>query len=481
MNADVSSIFSRMGYALLVAVAAGSLGVTACNVQSAATVGSAETPDGAATAEASNVMDQSNPIEADASVEGLDDGGASPDAIATDVDAGPGSAICRYPAGVEAAGDAANHGCFAAPSGQSCQVSNGATVLADGAVLGGTEDCSAMCPGAHYEVTCRSASLMGSIPDPDSTLGCTVIPIPTPSDTLFYCCPCVGAGDASDSGATVEASDATDGSSAADACADVDSGSCTALPTSTEDAGTLILQAFGGASGEVAAQVPLLEPGVGQEQTCTDPLDAGACQLTSCTLGGVGSPGMGYGNFGPMSASVGTTIVPLTYGGFGYPTVYFPSSVTLGTGGTMTFHGGNGVSIPTFDVAATIPGLAVITSPVPETDGGAAIIDTSQDLTVTWVPISIGQIHFTLSAGYEGVMGGGLAVTVACTFGGSAGAGVVPRTLLSSFMGMSGTSPTYAGIESELDETTTVDGLTIVTQSYQNSPTTSHDFDVTLQ
>jgi hypothetical protein len=219
----------------------------------------------------------------------------------------------------------------------------------------------------------------------------------------------------------------------------------------TGDAGTLILQAFGGPSGEVAAQVPLLEPGVGQQRTCTGPLDAGACQLTSCQLGGIGSPGPGYGNFGPMSASVGTTTVPLSYDGFGYPTVYFPPSIALGTGGTMRFRGGNGAGVPTFDVSATIPGLAVIMSPVPTTDGGAALIDTSQDLSVTWLPISIGQIQFQLNGGSSDV--GGVAISVACTFEGASGAGVVPQALLSSLKEMSGASPTYAGLSSELDAT----------------------------
>jgi hypothetical protein len=197
-------------------------------------------------------------------------------------------------------------------------------------------------------------------------------------------------------------------------------------------------------------------------------------------LGGIGSPGGGYGNFGPMSASVGATTEPLTYNGTGYGTVYFPSSVTLGTGGTMTFHGGNGASIPTFDVPATIPGLAVITSPVATTDGGAAIIDTSQDLSVTWLPFPIGQFDFQLNGGASS-QPGGVAITIACTFGGAAGSGVVPHTLLSSMKAMAGTSPTYAGVSSMLAATTVVDGLTIVTQSYQSSPTAVRNFNVTLQ
>jgi len=145
----------------------------------------------------------------------------------------------------------------------------------------------------------------------------------------------------------------------------------------------------------------------------------------------------------------------------------------------MTFRGGNAPGVPAFDVSATIPGLAVITSPVPTTDGGAAIIDTSRDLLVTWVPISIGQIEFGLSGGSSSI--GGVAISVACTFDGASGSGVVPRTLLSTLKEMSGTSPAVAGMSSELEATTVVDGLTIVTQSYQRSPTTGRDFNVTLQ
>jgi hypothetical protein len=245
------------------------------------------------------------------------------------------------------------------------------------------------------------------------------------------------------------------------------------------DAGNILLQAFGGMSGEVAAQIPLLEPGVGQEKTCGAPTVAGACELTSCQLGGIGSPGRGYGNLGPITASVGATTVSLDYNGTGYPTVYFPSSVTLAAGGTMTFRGGNGAGVPRFDVSATIPGIGVITSPVATTSGGAAIIDTSQDLTVTWRPIPIGQIKFGLRGGTTSV--GGTAVSVACTFGGASGSGVVPRALLSSLKQMSGASPTYGSLSSELDATTVVDGLTIVTQSFQNSPPSGREFDVTLE
>jgi hypothetical protein len=139
----------------------------------------------------------------------------------------------------------------------------------------------------------------------------------------------------------------------------------------------------------------------------------------------------------------------------------------------------SGAGVPTFDVSATIPGLAVITSPVPTTDGSAVIIDTSEDLSVTWLPISIGQIHFRLDGGSS--IPGGTAIAIACTFEGASGSGVVPHTLLSSLKEMAATGPTYAGLSSELDATTAVHGLTITTMSYQNSTTMNRDFNVTLQ
>jgi uncharacterized protein YceK len=97
---------------------------------------------------------------------------------------------CHYPANVEAASDAAGAGCLASPPHSICQVSNGATIEADGSVSGGTESCQPLCPASNYELTCTGAPIMGSIPDPDPSLKCQVIPIPTPSNVLFYCCPC---------------------------------------------------------------------------------------------------------------------------------------------------------------------------------------------------------------------------------------------------------------------------------------------------
>jgi hypothetical protein len=72
-------------------------------------------------------------------------------------------------------------------------------------------------------------------------------------------------------------------------------------------------------------------------------------------------------------------------------------------------------------------------------------------------------------------------VSIACTFGGADGSGVVPHALLSSMKDMGGANSTYASVGSELTVTTVIDGLTIVTQSYQSSPTAVSSFNVTLE
>jgi len=217
---------------------------------------------------------------------------------------------------------------------------------------------------------------------------------------------------------------------------------------------------------------------VGQVRTCADPITAGACQLTTCQLGGIATPGPGT-DFGAVTVSVGATSMSLTFMGGNYPGVIFPASVTLGVGGIMRFHheatrGG----APAFDVDATIPGLAVLTSPLPATPDGGATIDTSSDLSVTWSPIPIGQIHFRL---YEGAtMVGASTSSIACTFDGACGAGSVARVLLSSLKQMTASS-TYAGMSPDLNVTNVINGLTILTQSYQSPATTVSDFAVTLQ
>lgn len=66
---------------------------------------------------------------------------------------------------------------------------DGTIVAPDGAVVTGT--CHSPCTQDEYTLTCLgSSSLVGAIPAPDTSLGCSAIPVPTPSNVLFYCCPC---------------------------------------------------------------------------------------------------------------------------------------------------------------------------------------------------------------------------------------------------------------------------------------------------
>jgi ABC-type Fe3+-hydroxamate transport system substrate-binding protein len=93
---------------------------------------------------------------------------------------------CTYPPLAVTYSDASGSGCKPEAPGKICQVSNGATVLADGGVVNGTETCTSLCGDSQYELSCMEAPSA----NPDPSLGCTVIPIPTPADVTLYCCPC---------------------------------------------------------------------------------------------------------------------------------------------------------------------------------------------------------------------------------------------------------------------------------------------------
>jgi hypothetical protein len=103
---------------------------------------------------------------ADAAV--ADAASAGKDAAAESLPADAGKA-CVYPAGSDTSTDAGSGnfvGCQPGPA-------------------------SNMCDQSSYTMTCHGSGTMpASIPQPASALNCKVIPIPTPSNALFYCCPC---------------------------------------------------------------------------------------------------------------------------------------------------------------------------------------------------------------------------------------------------------------------------------------------------
>jgi hypothetical protein len=102
---------------------------------------------------------------------------------------------CTWPTAADTFNADAGEGCSPRSMFDICEVPSGSTILADGGVLtpdGGVEVCSDACSPTEYELTCNSASpdTGDQIPAPDPSLGCKAIPIPTPSNVLFFCCPC---------------------------------------------------------------------------------------------------------------------------------------------------------------------------------------------------------------------------------------------------------------------------------------------------
>ena len=116
-----------------------------------------------------------------------------PDAAAPDGSVLPDGGACHWPASASTFSDASGSGCTPRAGFGTCEVSNGGTGEPDGTIIppdiaNGT--CTNACSPSQYALTCVGAALTSAIPAPDTSLNCRVIPIPTPSDVLVYCCPC---------------------------------------------------------------------------------------------------------------------------------------------------------------------------------------------------------------------------------------------------------------------------------------------------
>jgi hypothetical protein len=79
---------------------------------------------------------------------------------------------CRWPEGASSPADASSKGCFPRSGFTMCQVA------ADG-----SQSCQDACTPKQYALTCDEAT-------PPAAWGCKAIPIPTPANVVFYCCPC---------------------------------------------------------------------------------------------------------------------------------------------------------------------------------------------------------------------------------------------------------------------------------------------------
>jgi hypothetical protein len=114
-------------------------------------------------------------------------GVVSSDATETEDSAVEKPGACTLPAGVTAGNGYPypEQRCLAQNTGQLCVVTSdaSATIMLDGAVTGGTEMCSPFCEASEFEMICESAN-------PDPSLDCQIIPIPTPADESLYCCAC---------------------------------------------------------------------------------------------------------------------------------------------------------------------------------------------------------------------------------------------------------------------------------------------------
>ena len=110
---------------------------------------------------------------------------------------------CAWPGTADTFDPAAGTGCIPRSMLQICEVPSGSVIdPATGAITtpaGQTVMCDAACSPAEYAVECRGplpadapGSTTASVPEPDAALGCRVVPIPTPPNVSFNCCPCGG-------------------------------------------------------------------------------------------------------------------------------------------------------------------------------------------------------------------------------------------------------------------------------------------------
>lgn len=112
--------------------------------------------------------------------------GASSDGAASDAHASDGPAPVTdagvHDAAISDAGDASPAACTIPPAANTFQQADASATGCQPSTGGN------LCFASQYTLSCHGNT--GAISTPDPALKCTVVAVPTPSNELFYCCPC---------------------------------------------------------------------------------------------------------------------------------------------------------------------------------------------------------------------------------------------------------------------------------------------------
>jgi hypothetical protein len=94
---------------------------------------------------------------------------------------------CTVPAAANTFSATSSAGCQPQTVFQICEVPSGSTYEPDGSIStpnGAAVMCSDPCSATEYSLACTGNAVA------DSSLGCKVIPLPTPEGATNFCCPC---------------------------------------------------------------------------------------------------------------------------------------------------------------------------------------------------------------------------------------------------------------------------------------------------
>ncbi len=106
------------------------------------------------------------------------------------------SGVCASPAGANTFDAATSTGCEPEPGFQICEVPSGATPNPDGTYTP-PATCSDPCAPGGYALRCTAPMSNGApptVPTPEPSLHCAVLPLPTPPNQTIYCCACAAGG-----------------------------------------------------------------------------------------------------------------------------------------------------------------------------------------------------------------------------------------------------------------------------------------------